>query len=78
MTAFEQWANYFRENYRAFNPDEHDIAELAFDAALEHAAKICDELATSHKKDTGCCDVSCDFVAAFETCAEAIREEISK
>lgn len=40
MTAFEQWANYFRENYRAFNPDEHDIAELAFDAALEHAAKI--------------------------------------
>lgn len=64
MTAFEQWANYFRENYRAFNPDEHDIAELAFDAALEHAAKIC-EMFNSEP-------VSHAAVAA------EIREEISK
>lgn len=72
MTAFEQWANYFRENYRAFNPDEHDIAELAFDAALEHAAKICESKYGHYDGSQHNVYIDAD------ECAEAIREEISK
>lgn len=67
MSAFEQWLNDQEHGCPTLVLDtEDDMMRAAWDAALEHAAKICEE-------------VSFDWRGANSLsvkCAEAIRKEI--
>lgn len=51
-----------------------DILRQRDERIKEQCARVCEDLAKSHKRDTdGECEESCDIVASFETCAAAIR-----
>jgi len=69
MTAFEQWwethTHTARESYRT-------ACKAAFEAALQHAAKICEEKYAHYDGSKYDCYLNAD------ECAEAIRKEISK
>jgi hypothetical protein len=70
--AFEEWADEFRTNYRPFNPDEYDIAKLAWQAALAQRALCTAEGFVS--KDTPKTFVPCTPEEAAELAWEVEQE----
>lgn len=72
--AFEDW-------WRLLKPAECDEVEEHFRecwqaatlAERERCAKVCETWAKGHAKADGCTYSDCDFVAAAQDCAAAIR-----
>jgi len=72
MNAFEQWwIRYVYSGDDVYKAQE-DAQEDAWNAALKHAAKICEERYAHYDGSKYDCYLNAD------ECAEAIRKEISK
>lgn len=70
--GFEEWfkKKYLKTGYVSSKTE----LEEAWNAALDEAVKVVSNLNEPHKDATNECETGCDYVIAWGTAAEAIKE----